>query len=708
MGRPSPRLQLGPVPSITIPELKGGSAPGPRPKSPRRGCARWSPSTLRSSRIRPMGIRRPCRSQSRSSRPAATILPHTYQTRDFAPTLAARMDRAIVTGVTAIKTGERGKPLFVQPMFQGKLSADIRAWCRRPLISRPIGSRAFRAPDQAKREERRRQSGVARITVDASAIREKPEPPFSEEPDGLWTFQAERIVSVGRGIKEQATSRLRRSWPTRFRRSSPRRSSHLRPRLVAHGAAGWRLEAKLSFSEAPIWRSPSFGRDPASGRDEEDRAISSRSTKIPRRPSSVAGFGIVDEPVRKSCQRSHRRPHCNSDDRAAPPGCSSWASLAGAFLAQVATRSIDLPAPPTCLFRSITPAFACAALMDVLAQHGPFVSGRSRASLMRSCSGDFSRSPDTRSPSFYTALASPISPTRRGFRDIGRCSRRLPSPCSLASCPPLAACIRPACRARLKSLDRIGGHCAVDYHVDGDVSSWLAPGRVLDGRPRQLVGPRGCDSCVSRSDSLVETLSPRPVADHRVPAIAGARQRAEPRFREGGSRSRDREGSRQQDVTGRRLRASDAGGAEVNLPGVGRRKELNPKTIILQTQQALLDGPREAKLGEIYSEKVLWQCTTCGACENQCPVGIEHLPLIIGARRRKASPNGDAPAHHGRIGAHSLRRLALTTEGLGYDPAAEVCPVGGTRVFRSARHDVLVWRCAGAFKRIFKSLRSRC
>ena len=28
-----------------------------------------------------------------------------------------------------------------------------------------------------------------------------------------------------------------------------------------------------------------------------------------------------------------------------------------------------------------------------------------------------------------------------------------------------------------------------------------------------------------------------------------------------------------------------------------------------------------------------FQCTTCGACEYQCPVGIEHLPIIIGLRR---------------------------------------------------------------------------
>ena len=29
----------------------------------------------------------------------------------------------------------------------------------------------------------------------------------------------------------------------------------------------------------------------------------------------------------------------------------------------------------------------------------------------------------------------------------------------------------------------------------------------------------------------------------------------------------------------------------------------------------------------------MFQCTTCGACEFQCPVGVQHLPIIIGLRR---------------------------------------------------------------------------
>src|SRR6266480_2731461 len=102
----------------------------------------------------------------------------------------------------------------------------------------------------------------------------------------------------------------------------------------------------------------------------------------------------------------------------------------------------------------------------------------------------------------------------------------------------------------------------------------------------------------------------------------------------------------------------ECGRCQVNCPAWGSGKELNPKTVILQTQEALLAASgreagapgvnQDAKLAAIYTEKVLWQCTTCGACENLCPVGIEHLPLVIGARRGLVS-NGDAPAYLGAV-----------------------------------------------------------
>jgi Fe-S oxidoreductase len=149
----------------------------------------------------------------------------------------------------------------------------------------------------------------------------------------------------------------------------------------------------------------------------------------------------------------------------------------------------------------------------------------------------------------------------------------------------------------------------------------------------------------------------------------------------------------------------ECGRCQVNCPAWGAGKELNPKAVILQTQDALLAGKRETKLAEIYSEKVLWQCTTCGACENQCPVGIEHLPLLIGSRRGLVS-NGDAPDYLGAMYNNLERRSNIW--GLGYDQRQKFVASAGLETFDPAKHDVLVWLgCAGSFEADFqKSLRS--
>jgi Fe-S oxidoreductase len=153
------------------------------------------------------------------------------------------------------------------------------------------------------------------------------------------------------------------------------------------------------------------------------------------------------------------------------------------------------------------------------------------------------------------------------------------------------------------------------------------------------------------------------------------------------------------------LTCVECGRCQVNCPAWGAGKELNPKALILQTQGALVAGERDRKLGEIYSEKVLWQCTTCGACENQCPVGIEHLPLIIGSRRGLVS-NGDAPGYMGAVYNNLERRGNIW--GLGYDQRQKFVESTALEIFDPARHDVLVWLgCAGAFEADFqKSLRS--
>jgi len=130
--------------------------------------------------------------------PQHVLLSHTYQTRDFAPALAARLDRALVTDVTAIRT-VNGATAFARPMFQGKLVADVVPEGPAPhLISIQIG--AFRA-DAVARGTAAAPVVAAPVTVDVSADRQTAEAPFQEAKQSVDLSQAERIVAVGRGIK---------------------------------------------------------------------------------------------------------------------------------------------------------------------------------------------------------------------------------------------------------------------------------------------------------------------------------------------------------------------------------------------------------------------------------------------------------------------------------------------------------------------------
>jgi len=131
--------------------------------------------------------------------PAIVMLPHTYQTRDFSPTLATRLDRALVTDVIGVKGG--GTPAFSRPMFQGKLTADVQPQGPAPhFVTIQIG--AFRA-DAAKKAATAATVTAASVTIDESKLRQKPEAPFQEAKQAVDLSQAERIVAVGRGIKSQ-------------------------------------------------------------------------------------------------------------------------------------------------------------------------------------------------------------------------------------------------------------------------------------------------------------------------------------------------------------------------------------------------------------------------------------------------------------------------------------------------------------------------
>ncbi len=139
-------------------------------------------------------------SWSRSSS-LLVLFPHTYQVRDFAPRLATRFGQTLIADVIAISV-ESGRPVFVRQLLQGKLNADYVHDGTGPCFA-SIQAGAFRADAQAG-------SGVACTVeeftprLEASQIRSQPGERFRESAQTVDLSAASLIVSVGRGIKEEA------------------------------------------------------------------------------------------------------------------------------------------------------------------------------------------------------------------------------------------------------------------------------------------------------------------------------------------------------------------------------------------------------------------------------------------------------------------------------------------------------------------------
>jgi electron transfer flavoprotein alpha subunit len=123
----------------------------------------------------------------RKENPALVVFGHTYQTRDYAPKLAARFGRVLISDVIAGKP-----PVFVRQMFQGKFNANVRLMGEGPhFISIQAGAwRPIEAP-------------VDVFTPDHATSRQVAEPPFRESARAVDLTAADIIVSVGRGIKEK-------------------------------------------------------------------------------------------------------------------------------------------------------------------------------------------------------------------------------------------------------------------------------------------------------------------------------------------------------------------------------------------------------------------------------------------------------------------------------------------------------------------------
>ena len=140
-------------------------------------------------------------------KPTLVLMPHTYQVRDFAPKLATALGRALVSDCTGYKK-EGDKLLFVRQMFQGKFAADV-AFAGEPTYFATFQTGAFRG-DQVEAGAAPAAVETVQADVPASALRNKPGEVFKEAKQAVDLTQAEIIVSVGRGIKEEKNIALAR------------------------------------------------------------------------------------------------------------------------------------------------------------------------------------------------------------------------------------------------------------------------------------------------------------------------------------------------------------------------------------------------------------------------------------------------------------------------------------------------------------------
>jgi Fe-S oxidoreductase/TM2 domain-containing membrane protein YozV len=162
------------------------------------------------------------------------------------------------------------------------------------------------------------------------------------------------------------------------------------------------------------------------------------------------------------------------------------------------------------------------------------------------------------------------------------------------------------------------------------------------------------------------------------------------------------------------MSCTECGRCQDQCPAWATEKPLSPKLVIMDLRDQMFASAKDLLSGhasdgavaskplvpDVIHDDVLWSCTTCGACVEQCPVDIEHVDHILDMRRYEVLMEARFPSEGGLMlrnienqgdpwGLGSGQRLAWT-EGLGFD-----VPVVDTTIPDGVEY--LFWvGCAGA------------
>jgi len=159
---------------------------------------------------------------------------------------------------------------------------------------------------------------------------------------------------------------------------------------------------------------------------------------------------------------------------------------------------------------------------------------------------------------------------------------------------------------------------------------------------------------------------------------------------------------------------TECGRCTAVCPATASGAPLAPRQLILDIRDRLYQDAGEQRGGAsepLISDEVLWSCTTCMACVEVCPVGIEHVPTIVDMRRNlvdqgeldpllqqtleRYAANGNSYGKSSRLRARWTKRLGFTIPDARQEPVQYLWFVGDFASF-----DERVQRASQAVARI--------
>lgn len=134
----------------------------------------------------------------RAVNPQFVVMPHTYLVRDYAPKLAARFGKGLISDCIRAQVTD-GQVIFSRRIFLGKVDADVVALGEPPVFA-TFQSGAYRGEQAARGSA---SASIETMAVEVGEVRMKPEAPFQEVKQAVDLTKASIIVAIGRGIKNK-------------------------------------------------------------------------------------------------------------------------------------------------------------------------------------------------------------------------------------------------------------------------------------------------------------------------------------------------------------------------------------------------------------------------------------------------------------------------------------------------------------------------